>query len=108
MGSIRGFRCGECRGEVLATAKQAGRSEWVPPLLCCGHFLQPLDVGQILFATPPRRRAARCPRCGYEVRVIVHPAGALTCISCQADLVIGSAEDTLRAGGALLAPGLKR
>ncbi len=107
MGSIRGFRCGQCRGEVLATAKRTGpldRSDWVPPLLCCGHFLQPLDVGQILLATPPRRRMARCPRCGFEVRVIIHPSSAFTCVSCQTDLVIGGAEDAVRPAGALLEP----
>jgi len=86
MGSIRGFRCGQCRGEVLAAAKRndpLDRREWTPPLLCCGQLLQSLDVDQILFAIPPPRRTARCPRCGYAVQVVVHPAGGLTCLSCQ-------------------------
>ena len=106
MGSIRGFRCGRCRGEVLATAKRAGlvdRSDWSPPLLCCGQFLQPVEVGQVLSAAPPRRRRAWCPRCGYEVQVIVHPVGPLTCVSCQTDLLVGGLEEAVRTAETLLA-----
>ncbi len=95
MGSLRGFRCGRCRGEVLATSRWSdplGRSEWAPPLLCCGRVLQPLDIGQILLAGPPPRRSARCPRCGYTVRVVVHPATELSCVSCQVALEFSDAE----------------
>jgi hypothetical protein len=107
MGSIRGFRCGQCRGEVLATAKWADpldRREWTPPLLCCGQLLQPLDVGQILFAIPPPRRKARCPRCGYAVQVVVHPARGLTCLNCQLALQPSDAE----ADHALVGSGRRR
>ena len=107
MGSIRGFRCGQCRGEVLATAKWTDpldRRKWTPPLLCCGQLLQPLDVAQILVAIPPPRCTARCPRCGYAVQVVVHPAGGLTCLSCQLVLQFSDAE----AGHALVASGRRR
>ena len=103
MGSMRGFRCGRCRGEVLATTRWSGpleRSEWAPPLLCCGHVLQPLDVGQILLAGPLPRRSARCPRCGYTVRVVVHPVSELTCVSCQVALECSDAETAQPVGAA--------
>ena len=91
MGSIRGFRCGLCRAEVLATAEPAGligRTEWTPPVLCCGQPLRALEPDQVLSTLLTHRRVARCPRCGYKVRLIVHPAGSLVCMLCQTDFVI--------------------
>ncbi len=90
MGSLRGFRCRRCRGELLASAESAGRSgrpEWTPPILCCGESLRPLAPDQILaellVGVLARGRVARCPRCEYQVRLVVHPAGALMCGICQ-------------------------
>ncbi len=91
MGSIRGFRCGQCRAELLATrgpAAYTGKPEWSPPLLCCGQPLQGMDPDQVLSVIPIRRRVARCPRCEYQVRLIVHPARSLVCMSCQTDLIV--------------------
>ena len=90
MGSIRGFRCGVCWAELLATppAHLIGLGEWTPPILCCGQTLRALETNQALSTILPRRRAARCPRCGYAVRLIVHPAGSLVCMPCQANFVI--------------------
>lgn len=109
MGSIRGFRCEWCHAEVLATARHAsvtGRRAWTPPVLCCGQPLRPLETGQVLSAGLPRRRMARCARCGYEVWVIVHPVGALVCAVCQADFVVGDADTgALVAGGKTLSGG---
>ena len=82
MGSIRGLRCDHCHTEVLATASHAaviGGAAWTYPVLCCGQPLRPLETGQVLSTTLPRRRVARCGRCGYEVCVIVHPARVLVC-----------------------------
>ncbi|MBI4198985.1 MAG: hypothetical protein HY535_00730 [Chloroflexi bacterium] len=97
MASIRGFRCAQCRAEVLATAEPAaliGRSAWTPPLLCCGQPLKSLEADQVLSVLPTRRRVARCPRCGYKVRLVVHPAGSLVCMPCQTDfLIIGGNPD---------------
>jgi ribosomal protein S27E len=95
MGSIRGLRCDHCHTEVLATASHAaviGGAAWTLPVLCCGQPLRPLETGQVLSANLPRRRVARCGRCGYEVCVIVHPARVLVCAICQADLVVGNAD----------------
>src|SRR3974390_1315110 len=91
MGSIQGFRCGECRAELLATPVPTnlnGRSGWTPPVLCCGQPLRPLDMGHVLSAPMISRRAARCPRCGYHVRLIVQPMGSLVCMVCQTDFVV--------------------
>ncbi len=93
MGSIRGFRCMQCRAELLATTEPAGligRTAWSPPVLCCGKPLRPLEPEQVLSSMLTRHRVARCPRCGYKVRLIVHPAGSLVCMPCQTDYdVIG-------------------
>jgi hypothetical protein len=91
MGSLRGFRCERCRAELLARPEPrplTDRRAWTPPVLCCGKPLRALDPEQILSVTPTRRRGACCPRCGYQVRVVVHPAGSLVCMVCQTDLVI--------------------
>jgi hypothetical protein len=90
MGSIRGFRCRRCQAEVLATSTRAGvvdRTEWTPPVLCCGQPLRPLETGQVLAAKLPRRRIVHCARCGFEVGIIVHPVRPLVCAVCQAEFV---------------------
>jgi hypothetical protein len=91
MGSLRGFRCERCRAELLARSEPRplmDRRAWTPPVLCCGRPLRALDPEQILLFTPSRHRGACCPRCGFQVRVVVHPAGSLVCMVCQTDLVI--------------------
>ena len=91
MGSILGFRCGQCRAELLAgpgPANHIGRPVYAPPVLCCGETLRLLDTGQVWSAPLIPRRVARCPRCGYQIRVIVHPAGPLVCVPCQRALII--------------------
>jgi DNA-directed RNA polymerase subunit RPC12/RpoP len=91
MGSVRGFRCGRCRAEVLAMAAPAGsinRMGWTLPLLCCGQPLLALEPDQVLSTMLTRRRVARCSRCGYKLRLVVHPASSLVCMPCQTDLVM--------------------
>ena len=91
MSSIQGFRCEQCRAELLAppvTTNLDGRPGWTPPVLCCGRPLRLLDTGQVLSATLLSRRLARCPRCGYQVRLIVQPMSPLVCRVCQTDFVI--------------------
>jgi hypothetical protein len=106
MGSIRAFRCEWCRAEVLATARHAaviGGAAWTPPVLCCGQPLRPLETGEVLSAWLPRRRVARCARCGYEVWVIVHPVRTLTCAVCQAEFRVGGPETgAVMTGGGIL------
>ncbi len=102
MGSLCGFRCERCRAEVLARPESGpltDRTAWTPPVLCCGQPLRTLEPDQVLLVTPSRRRALRCPRCGYQVRVVVHPAGSLVCMVCQTDLVLieGTPDQTDRA-----------
>ena len=104
MGSVRGFRCQRCHAEILATdPERAGRPGWTPPVLCCGEPLRPLAVDQVMAGLPVgafrRGRLARCPRCGYRVRVVVHPAGLLACLICQKEFEIvaheaGTREET--------------
>jgi DNA-directed RNA polymerase subunit RPC12/RpoP len=90
MGSIQGYRCGQCRAELLATpvaTNHDDRPGWTPPVLCCGQPLRLLDTGQVLSASLLPRRPARCPRCGYQVRLIVQPMKPLVCMVCQTDFV---------------------
>jgi DNA-directed RNA polymerase subunit RPC12/RpoP len=91
MGSLWGFRCKRCRAEVLARPESGplmDRRAWTPPVLCCGQALRALEPDQVVLVMPSRRRAARCPRCGYQVRLVVHPAGPLVCMVCQTNFVI--------------------
>lgn len=91
MSSIRGFRCRVCGAEVLATAELAEstrRTDWTPRVLCCGQWLRPLEPDQVILPPLTRRRLARCSRCGYKVRLIVHPASPLVCAVCQIELLI--------------------
>jgi hypothetical protein len=91
MGSVLGFRCGVCRAEVLVASDPGGlpsRVEWTPPILCCGQPLRPIEPELVTLPQGTRRRVAQCPRCGYEVRLIVHPAGHLGCMLCQTDFAI--------------------
>lgn len=91
MGSVRGFRCAVCRAEVLTALTPAGpapRVEWTPPILCCGQPLRALEPELVAPPTGSQRRVARCPRCGFEVRIIVHPAGPLVCMLCQTEFAI--------------------
>ena len=108
MGSIQGFRCGQCRAEVLATPvtnNLDGRLGWTPPVLCCGRPLRLLDTGEVLSATLLPRRIARCPRCGYQVRLIVQPTSPLVCMVCQTDLVTpGENPDRIERRVAAVAP----
>ncbi|MFI5342078.1 MAG: hypothetical protein ACHQ7N_19850 [Candidatus Methylomirabilales bacterium] len=95
MGSIRGFRCEHCHAEVLATSSHAaviGGAAWTPPVLCCGQPLRPLETGQVLSAKLPRRRTVHCPRCGFEVGIIVHPVRPLVCAVCQAEFAGGEGD----------------
>lgn len=109
MASMQGFRCRQCRMELLAKPDPARHLEltgWTPPILCCGQSLQPLTPDQVLSVPLPRRRLARCPRCGYQVRVVIHPVGALVCMLCQREFVllqdVGAREDR---GAPAAAPG---
>jgi len=91
MGSLWAFRCGICKAEFLARGRAdnpQGRTGWVPPVLCCGELLRRLDADQVLSSIQTRRRIARCPRCGYEVAIVVHPAGSVVCTVCQTDFVV--------------------
>ncbi len=99
MGSVRAFRCQRCRAEVLTSAEAPGlngRPDWTPPVLCCGEPLQPLAPDQflagLLVGSLARGRVARCPRCGYQVRLVVHPASTLMCMICQKPFEIGLRE----------------
>ena len=103
MSSVRGFRCQRCRGEVLAAAEVPGmadRPDGTPPVLCCGAPLRPLPpdqiLAEILVGVLARGRLARCPRCGYRIRLVVHPAGRLVCRSCHSNLTIGAGETDTR------------
>ena len=110
MGSVRGYRCASCRGEVLAASvpgRQTGRPSWTPPVLCCGHALRPLDADQVLPAMLTRGRIARCPRCGYQVRVVVHPVSPLVCMLCQLEFSL-DAPSEIAGGQALAAPAARR
>jgi DNA-directed RNA polymerase subunit RPC12/RpoP len=102
MSSLWGFRCDICRAEFLVKAGPglpSDRTGWSPPVLCCGRPLRRLEVDQVLLVMPSQRRAARCPRCGYQVRLVVHPAGSLVCLACQTDLLLleGTPDRTDRA-----------
>lgn len=92
MGRLWGFRCGSCKAEFLAQGRSEGppgRADWIPPVLCCGEPLRRLEADQVLSSIQTRRRRiARCPRCGYEVAIVVHPAGSLVCSVCQTDFMI--------------------
>lgn len=93
MGRIRGFRCGRCRAEVLATSgppDSADRAAWSPPVLCCGEALRPLETSQIASILLARRRLVCCPQCGYQLHVIVHPAETLVCQICQKAFTVTS------------------
>ncbi len=95
MGSVQGFRCGQCRAEIPATTR-SGAPYWSVgpdrPVLCCGTPMRPLQLGQLPSLPLPRRRLLRCLRCGYSVWVIVQPVGALVCAGCQAECVAVSAD----------------
>ncbi len=104
MGSVRGFRCASCRGELLATAEpglQASRPGWTPPVLCCGQALRPLDPDQIVPAMLTRGRVSRCPRCGYQVRIVVHPVNPPVCMLCQQEFALGESGQGERDAAAL-------
>jgi hypothetical protein len=93
MGRIRGFYCGRCRAEVLATsalATNTDRTGWIPPVLCCGEPLRPLETAEVVTLLVPRRRFACCPQCGIQFTVVVHPVGAFFCQVCQKELSIAS------------------
>jgi DNA-directed RNA polymerase subunit RPC12/RpoP len=101
MGSVRGYRCASCRGELVVAAEagaRADRPNWTPPVLCCGAPLHPLDADQVVPAILTRGRVARCPRCGYQVRVIVHTTSPPVCVLCQMEFVTTEAAS---AGAAL-------
>lgn len=111
MGSVRGYRCTSCRGELVATSEpagQAGRPNWTPPVLCCGQALRPLDADQILPAMLTRGRVARCPRCGYQVRVVVHPVSPPICMLCQLEFSLDAGPSEGAAGPAFASAGGRR
>ncbi len=91
MGSLWGFRCERCRAEVVARPEPGpltDRRAWTPPILCCGQPLSAIDPDQLPLFMPSRRRGARCPRCGYQVGIVVHFSAPLVCMVCQADFVM--------------------
>jgi hypothetical protein len=91
MGSIQGFKCRDCRTEILASPTLRdlrGHPGWTPPVLCCGKPLAPVDCDQILSTMLTIRRFAWCPLCRHRVRLIVQPFGVLTCMICQGPLVV--------------------
>jgi DNA-directed RNA polymerase subunit RPC12/RpoP len=95
MSSLQGFRCRHCRMELLAQPPELVRhavADWTPPITCCGSPLLRLPPEQVLGAQLPRRRRARCPRCGAEVRLIVHPDGPLACLICQREFALSFGE----------------
>jgi hypothetical protein len=108
MGSIQGFRCGQCRAELLATLGSPtlnGRLGWTPPVLCCGQPLRLLDTGQVLSAPMLLRRIAHCPRCRYLVRLVVQPMSPLVCVVCQTDFVtLGMRPDRVEGKEPVAAP----
>ncbi len=96
MGSIQGFRCRECRTEILASPALAdlrGHKGWTPPVLCCGRPLVPISCDQILPTMLAVRRFVCCPSCGQRARLIVQPSGPLTCMICHAALVLVTEKD---------------
>jgi hypothetical protein len=102
MGGLWGFRCDICRAEFLVKPGPgllSGRTGWSPPVLCCNQPLRRLEVDQALPSTPTRRRLARCARCGYQVSLIVHPAGSLVCAVCQTDFLIVGGNPIAVTGG---------
>ena len=93
---IRGFRCGQCRAEVLVTSGPANgldRRRWSPPVLCCGKPLRQLDTSEVVSPLFARRRAC-CPQCGYQLLIVVHPAEGFVCQVCQKDFAISSRTQT--------------
>ena len=90
MSSIQGFRCAHCRAEFLTTLEPGtfNRPGSTPPVLCCGQPLRLLDTGQVLSVPPVPRRIACCPRCGYQMRLVIQPTEPLVCMVCQTDFVI--------------------
>jgi hypothetical protein len=92
MGSLQGFRCRQCRTELLARPPDRtgnpGAEGWAPPLLCCGLLLRPFPTDQVVSARLRRPRRACCPVCGYSVQIVVHPDGPLVCAACRRELVL--------------------
>lgn len=86
MASLQGFRCRHCRMEILARPPERSQDRaagWTPPVACCGGPLQRLPSEQVLADLLFRRLRANCPRCEYEVQLIVPPVGPLHCLLCQ-------------------------
>jgi len=108
MSSIQGFRCGQCRAELLARPVATNlniKSGWTPPVLCCGQPLRLLDTGHVLSAPSLPCRIACCPRCGYQVRLVVQPLRPLACLICQTDFVtLGGNPDRSEPSVMLVAP----
>ncbi|MFB3818625.1 MAG: hypothetical protein ACE147_13265 [Candidatus Methylomirabilales bacterium] len=91
MSSVQGYRCRECRTEIVASPSPTdprGGAGWLPPVLCCGRPLVPVDSDQILPTMLSLRRFAWCPPCGHRVRLIVQPPGAMTCMVCRGSLIV--------------------
>jgi hypothetical protein len=111
MSSVQGYRCRECRTEIVASPAQTdprGRTEWRPPVLCCGQPLVPVDSDQILPTMLSLRRFAWCPPCGQRVRLIVQPLGAMTCMRCGGSLIVVIEKDAKQASQAAPQPALGR
>lgn len=90
MGSIQGFRCRRCRGEIVASADPdhpLDRAVGPPQVLCCGRPVRPVETAQVLSTSLPSRRIARCPGCGFQVRVIVRPEGPMLCRLCGREMI---------------------
>jgi len=90
MARMRGFRCGRCGAEILAASQpssHAERRDWSPPILCCGQPLRSVEPDQVLPVQTSHRRILRCPRCDFQVQLIVHPADSLVCMLCQTEFV---------------------
>jgi hypothetical protein len=87
MGNLQWFRCDQCQAEMLGPVPPSSlpeRSAGKPVLFCCGRGLRPLPAEDVVVVAWPPRRLARCTRCGFAVRIIVPPVGALICGPCQA------------------------
>jgi DNA-directed RNA polymerase subunit RPC12/RpoP len=91
MGSLQAYRCKRCRTEVVAATRSAGHpasGPRSPQLLCCGEPLKSLAIDSVQGGEIPKRRFARCPRCGYRVQLVMQPLGPLVCLPCQMEMIV--------------------
>ncbi len=87
----QGFLCGQCQAELVAAPDPVnldGRLGWTPPVLCCGQALRLRDTGEGSALLMIPGSVARCPRCGYQVRVVVQSESSLICMPCQTEMIV--------------------